>query len=50
MATDHRSTHSLFRAAGRRRRTSAFLEVLEERRLLDAEYWNTAANGSWHDD
>lgn|GEM_PF-5014284 len=49
MATEHRSSHSLFRAPGRRRRTSAFLGVLEERRLLAADYWTSAASGSWHD-
>jgi hypothetical protein len=46
MATENRSSHSLFRARSRHRRASAFLGVLEERRLLAADYWTSAASES----
>jgi hypothetical protein len=50
MATEHRSSHSLFRAPQSPSTNQRVLGVLEERRLLAADYWTSAASGSWYDD
>ncbi len=49
MATERSSSHSLFRARSPGRRTSAFMGVLEERRLLTTDYWTSATSGNWND-